>query len=214
MRLSFDSVFELSISTLEQPCKLIFCTSNFFALSAQDQPFLVKSPVKSNFPYSISLILPFKVLNLYLFCKKKENARDKSISQKRRRKGGRPSKLDARDERQLLRTLKILRKEAEGQFLSKRLMEKAGIQESHASNRTVRRCLERHGYHFLQARKKGLMSSVDLKKRVTLAKNVKKTYPTTLWTEMVGFFLDGVSFYYKKNPAGQARAPRGRIWRQ
>ena len=144
---------------------------------------------------------------------KKEKAGDKSVSQKRRRRGGRPTKLDARDERQLLRSLKILRKE-EGQFSSKRLMEKAGIQESQASNRTVRRCLKRHGYHFLQARKKGLMSSADLKRRVAFAKKVKKTYPTTLWTEMVGFFLDGVSFYYKKNPAGQARAPRGRIWRQ
>ena len=77
-------------------------------------------------------------------------------------------------------------------------MEKAGIQESQASNRTVRRCLKRHGYHFLQARKKGLMSSADLKKRVAFANKVKKTYPTTLWTEMVGFFLNGVSFYYKQ----------------
>ena len=75
---------------------------------------------------------------------KKEKAGDKSVSLKRRRKGGRPTKLDARDERQLLRSLKILRKE-EGQFSSKRLMEKAGIQESQASNRTVRRCLKRHG---------------------------------------------------------------------
>ena len=87
-------------------------------------------------------------------------------------------------------------------------MEKAGIQESQAGNRTVRRCLKRHGYNFLQARKKGLMSSVDLKKRVAFAKKVKKKFPTTMWTEMVRFFLDGVSFYYKKNPAGQARAPR------
>ena len=58
---------------------------------------------------------------------KKEKAGDKSVSQKRRLKGGRPTQLDARDERQLLRSLKILRKE-EGQFSSKRLMEKAGMQ--------------------------------------------------------------------------------------
>ena len=38
---------------------------------------------------------------------KKEKAGDKSVSQKRRRKGGRPTKLDARDERQLLRSLKV-----------------------------------------------------------------------------------------------------------
>ena len=42
------------------------------------------------------------------------------------------------------------------------------------------------------------MSLADLKERVAFAKKVKKTYPTTLWTEMVGFFLDRVSFYYKK----------------
>ena len=99
---------------------------------------------------------------------KKEKAGDKSVSQKRRRKGG-------RDERQLLRSLKILRKE-EGQFSSKRLMEKAGIQESQASNRTVRRCLKRHGYHFLQARKKGLMSSADLKKRVAFVRILQKKH--------------------------------------
>ena len=34
---------------------------------------------------------------------KKEKAGDKSVSEKCRRKGGRPTKLDARDERQLLR---------------------------------------------------------------------------------------------------------------
>ena len=127
--------------------------------------------------------------------------------------GGRPRKLDSRDERKLIRTLKLLRKE-EGQFSAKRLMERAGIQESLVSNRTVRRCLKRHGYQFLQARKKGLMSLSDLKKRVAFAKKVKKSYPETVWTELVGFYLDGVSFYYKKNPANQARAPHGRVWRQ
>ena len=42
---------------------------------------------------------------------KKEKAGDTSVRQKRRRKGSRPTKLDARDERQLLRSLKILREE-------------------------------------------------------------------------------------------------------
>ena len=151
-----------------------------------------------------------------IFRLKKENSTETSLrdtSNKRTHGGGRPRKLDSRDERKLIRTLKQLRKE-EGQFSSKRLMERAGIDERQASNRTVRRCLKRHGYQFLQARKKGLMSLSDLKKRVAFGKEVKKTYPTTVWTDMVGFYLDGVSFYYKKNPAGQARAPRGRVWRQ
>jgi transposase len=41
--------------------------------------------------------------------------------------GGRPRKLDSRDERKLIRILNLIRKE-EGQFSSKRLMERAGIQ--------------------------------------------------------------------------------------
>lgn len=127
--------------------------------------------------------------------------------------GGRPKKLCARDERKLLRSLKLLRKE-EGQFSSRRLMERAGIDEAKVSNRTVRRCLKAHGFQYLQARKKGLLSSSDLKKRVAFAKSIKRTYPETVWCESVAFFLDGVSFYYKGNPAGQARAPRGRVWRK
>jgi hypothetical protein len=43
--------------------------------------------------------------------------------------GCRPRKLDSRDERKLIRTLKLLRKEG-GQFSSKHLMERAGKQES------------------------------------------------------------------------------------
>ena len=31
---------------------------------------------------------------------------------------------------------------------------------------------------------------------------------------MINFYLDGVSFYYKSNPASQARAPTGRVWRK
>ena len=34
-----------------------------------------------------------------------------------------------------------------------------------------------------------------------------------MWTSKVNFYLDRVSFYYKRNPAGQAKAPHRRIWR-
>ena len=56
---------------------------------------------------------------IYRIEKEKAGDGDKSVSQKRRRKGGRPTKLDARDERQLLRSLKILRKEEAGTVLVK-----------------------------------------------------------------------------------------------
>ena len=36
----------------------------------------------------------------------------------------------------------------------------------------------------------------------------------TLWTEEIAFYLDGASFKHKHNPADQARAPKGRIWRK
>jgi len=126
--------------------------------------------------------------------------------------GGRPRKLTTRDERNILRTIQTLRAE-EGNFSSKRIMERAGIEPGVVSDRTIRRCLNRHGYHSLQARKKGLMSKTDLKKRVAFARYVLKKYKEDVWTSKVAFYLDGVSFYYKRNPCDQARAPRGRIWR-
>ena len=126
--------------------------------------------------------------------------------------GGRPRKLNARHERNILRTLKALRHD-EGNFSSNRLMKRAGIVSSEVSSRTVRRCLNQHGYRYLQSRKKGLMSSLDLRKRVTFAKNMKKQYPEDIWTSGISFYLDGVGFYFKTHPADQARAPRGRIWR-
>ena len=35
-----------------------------------------------------------------------------------------------------------------------------------------------------------------------------------MWTEQIAFFLDAVSFIHKFNPADQALAPRGHIWRK
>jgi len=82
------------------------------------------------------------------------------------------------------------------------------------SNRTIRRFLNKEGYNYLQARKKGLMSDDDLKKCVEFAKHIQKTYSSDVWTERVAFYLDGVSFYHKANPADQARVPKGRVWRK
>lgn len=127
--------------------------------------------------------------------------------------GGRPKKLSAREERKIIRTLKCLRHE-EGNFSSIRLMSRAGISQKNVSNRTVRRFLEQNGYHFLQARKKGLLTSKDVKERLAFAKRMKKSYSKDVWKDSVAFYLDGVSFCYKTNPADQATAPHGRIWRK
>lgn len=145
--------------------------------------------------------------------KKKELSAQKTTKRLGENCGGRPPKLQARDERKLLRALKFLRKE-EGRFSSARIMEVAGITRVQVSVRTVRRFLNKHGYYYLQARRKGLLKETDLRQRVKFAKNMKKQYSRDVWKKHVAFYLDGVSFYHKVNPADQARAAQGHIWRK
>ncbi|KAJ8050580.1 Transposable element Tc1 transposase [Holothuria leucospilota] len=66
----------------------------------------------------------------------------------------------------------------------------------------------------LEARKKGLLSNGDLKKRLAFAKKVRHQYGRNLFTDQIAFYLDGTSFTFKTNPLDQARAPRGRVWRK
>ena len=49
-------------------------------------------------------------------------------------------------------------------------MDRTGIR--HVSDQTVRHLLNRKGYFFLQARKKGLMSEADKAKRVEFAQKI------------------------------------------
>ena len=128
-------------------------------------------------------------------------------------KGGRPKKLDERDRRNLVRCLKSLR-EREGTFTSKRLAKDAGIDTKTVSMRTVRRAMNDAGYNYLQARKKGILRKTDLKKRLSFAKKMTKEYCINVWKQNINFFLDGVSFAYKRNPFDQGSSPKGRIWRK
>lgn len=130
---------------------------------------------------------------------------------KRQNNKGRPRKLNSRDSRKLIRHLLILR-ESKGSFNSKRIQADAGI--THASNRTCRRDLNENGFHYLQTRKKGLMSKEDLKKRVKFARDMIKNHSPDLWTKEISFYLDATSFVHKTNPADQARAPKSREWRK
>ena len=86
-------------------------------------------------------------------------------------------------------------------------MSRAGISPKHVSNRTVRRLLQRKGYHFLQARKKRLLSEKDLTKRLKFAKQMRKDYSKDVWKDIVAFYLDCISCWYKRNPADQASVP-------
>ena len=130
-----------------------------------------------------------------------------------RRSSGRPRKLTDRDERLLLRQMNQLRRTVGG-FTSKQLMENAGISRANVSDRTVRRLLNRKGYHYLQPRRKGILSTRDQKLRIKFAKRMQNDYARNVWMEDIAFYLDGVSFQHKFNPAGQARAPKRRTWRK
>ena len=102
--------------------------------------------------------------SLYRILKRGEPKRNDHVVW-RRKACGRPRKLCDREERLLLRDIPRLRKE-EGQFTVRRLIQQAGISPRDISIRTVQRFLRRHGYKYLQARQKGLLTEQDLKKRL------------------------------------------------
>ena len=126
---------------------------------------------------------------------------------------GRPFKLSSRDGRLLLRAMKRLR-EKESNFSCERIMLEAGISSKKVSVRTVSRFLNSQGYFYLQARKKGVLTVLDMKKRLRFARQMKKDHGSDIWTKRVAFYLDCVSYAYKRNPLDQALAPKERIWRK
>ena len=129
------------------------------------------------------------------------------------KKAGRPRKINQRTERKIIRAIPKLRLK-EGTFSVKRLLHFAGVTHLNVSVRTVQRMLNRNGFFFLQARKKGLMSSKDLRERVKFARKIKTQYNASIWKKGIAFYLDGTSFVHKMNPLDQARAPKTRIWRK
>lgn len=126
---------------------------------------------------------------------------------------GRPTKLTTRDQRHLVNALLHLRK-TEGNFTANRIMEEAGISTAQVSARTVRRYLNKEGYFLLNTLQKGILTDDDLRKRVAYARRVRSEHSPTLWTDKIGFYLDGVSFVFKTKPKDQARAPKKRVWRK
>ena len=128
------------------------------------------------------------------------------------KKRGRKRLLDTRDERMLLRSLRDNREKGL-QVTSKRLQLESGL--THVSNRTVRRKLNENGYKFLQARKKGLMSRKDLKKRLKFAKDIiNNRNNETFWMDELSFYLDGTTWIFKTNPCDQANNSNARVWRK
>lgn len=126
---------------------------------------------------------------------------------------GRPPKITDRMGRQLIRALKNIRHTTGGYFSSKKIAIEAGM-PSTVSNRTVRRALNKSQFHWLQARKKGLMTVKDHSKRLKFVQRIRRDHPgDNFWEDGIAFYFDGVSFIHKTRP-DQALAPRGRIWRK
>ena len=128
---------------------------------------------------------------------------------------GRPKKLQERDRRILIHTLKKIRA-TNVNFTLKQLLKESGLNMTMASKRTFYRILHESGYYFLQARQKGLVSGNDRKKRVKYAKEMKRhlSENPNFWKDDVVFYLDAVSFIYKGNPMSNATAPNARVWRK
>jgi len=125
---------------------------------------------------------------------------------------GRPRKLSLRDERCIVRSLNALRRERT-EFTSGKIQEWAGINHA-VGNRTVRRCLRKHGYRYRQSRKKGLLTAKDLAMRLRYARQQISKKPKNFWTQGICFYLDGVGFAHKTNPCGEARATSSMTWRK
>ena len=89
---------------------------------------------------------------------------------KRKNSKGAPRKLNERNQRQIIRSMKTLMKDI-GTFSSVDLQKHAGLAGT-CSNRTVRRFLNKQNYGYYQCRRKGQSTPVDLVKRWVFAKNV------------------------------------------
>ena len=142
---------------------------------------------------------------------KREICDRQETADKRKQNKGRPPMLSPRDERNVIQQVKKLRQSI-GSFTSKRIQLESGLEN--ISNRTVRRVLNKHNYHYCRSRKKGLLTSEDIKNRLKFCKQIKKDNKTQqFWNTGISFYFDGTGFIYKTNPMDQAMAPTAREWR-
>lgn len=129
---------------------------------------------------------------------------------------GRPRKLNPRNVRSLIRTLKDLRLR-EPNVSVKSLVIETGLSLDSVSRRTFSRILNENGYGFLQRRKKGILSEKDRVLRRRFCRKVKKFRKLNehFWTNEVSFYMDGVSFIHKFNPMRTATTTgMARVWRK
>lgn len=89
----------------------------------------------------------------------------------------------------------------------------SGINPKKAKYRTFVSYLHKMGYKYRQTRRKGLLTEKDHLVRLKYARAASK-FNSRFWTDDIAFYLDGVSFIYKRNPLKEAISPRGKLWRK
>ena len=87
-------------------------------------------------------------------------------------------------------------------FSSQKIREAAGL-PLNISSRDIKPCLGKYGYNYIQSRKKRLLSAND---RTLRTKFARKNFPPDFWMKDNAFYLAGVGFAFKPNPAGEASA--------
>ena len=127
------------------------------------------------------------------------------------KKMGRACKLNQREERTILRTIKTLRKN-DVNFTANQVRVESGCM--HVSYRTIVRKMNTFGYNHLQARKKGVLSENDKKIRRKFAREISKQKSKEYWKEDIMFYLDGMGLVHKTNPYVATKAPKPHIWRK
>jgi len=131
------------------------------------------------------------------------------------KKSGRKAKLNQREIRQIQRAITSIRRNNVNMTVMS-IVKEAGLDMNKVHPRTFSRYINRLGYKYLQARKKGLLTINDKKLRLHHAKkmNVLLKNHADFYTNHVAFYLDGVSFVHKYNPLQEAEKPKARIWRR
>lgn len=123
---------------------------------------------------------------------------------------GRKRMISSRTEMLMIRSISKLRI-VNRNWTARDLMNESGIK--HVSERTVQRLLNRNGYRHLVARKKGVISEKDAKKRVQFAK-LMISKEESFWKEDIAFYFDGVGFLHKTRPKESALSCKTKVWRK
>lgn len=99
-------------------------------------------------------------------------------------------------------------------FTMKQLVTESGFTFQLAREKTFSCCLNENAYYFLQAQKKGMLNEKDKRQRFKYAKQMKRQLLSNLnfWKKDIAFYLDGVSFVYKRNPLNNSASPKARVW--